>query len=157
MAVEIERKFLVEGDAWRSNVRRSIRMCQAYLGGEQCSTRVRIEDDRAFLNVKSRTLGAARLEFEYPIPLADAEQLLRELAAGRPVEKVRHEVLVGTVLFEVDEFLGENAPLVVAEVELERVDQEFPRPDWLGAEVTDDPRYYNVMLAQHPYSRWGRR
>jgi len=155
MPIEIERKFLVASDAWRNAVSRSGRMMQGYLAGppsSRCSVRVRIGDE-AFLNIKSLALGVARDEYEYAIPLADAERMLATLA-GERVEKIRHHVDVDGHLFEVDEFLGENAGLVVAEIELAHADAAFPRPAWLGREVTPLARYYNLNLAVHPYSRW---
>jgi adenylate cyclase len=155
MPVEIERKFLVVDDAWRREATRSERMAQCYLAGPpaRCSVRVRIAGDVAHLNIKSVTLGVERDEYEYAIPLADAERLLATLAGNR-VEKVRHHVEAGRHLFEIDEFLGDNAGLIVAEVELSHADEEFPRPPWLGREVSDLARYYNLNLATHPYSRW---
>ena len=156
MGVEIERKFLVIGDAWRGAVSHSQAMAQGYLAGPpaaRCSVRVRIAGDDAFLNIKSLTLGIERDEYEYAIPRADAERMLATLA-GERVEKVRHHVDVEGHLFEVDEFRGENAGLVVAEIELQAVDAPFPRPSWLGAEVSHLARYYNLNLATHPYARW---
>ena len=155
MAVEIERKFLVVGDTWRREATRSERMSQGYLAGPpaRCSVRVRIAGDTAHLNIKSVTLGVERDEYEYAIPMADAERLLATLA-GERVEKVRHYVERDRHLFEIDEFLGDNAGLVIAEVELGHADEEFPRPSWLGREVSDLPRYYNLNLATRPYSMW---
>jgi Uncharacterized protein conserved in bacteria len=115
--------------------------------------RVRIEGDQAFLNIKSRELGHTRQEFDYPVPVADATQLLKLCVAGL-VEKRRHLVRHGGHLWEVDEFLGDNLGLVVAEIELQSADEAFARPDWLGAEVTDQARYYNLLLASRPYARW---
>ncbi len=153
MAVEIERKFLTSDASWRERISDTTRMVQGYLGGERCSTRVRIEGERAFLNVKSRELGVRRSEYEFEIPRADAEAMLGEFCPER-VEKLRHRVVHGGRTFEVDEFLGANAGLVVAELELEREDAQFERPAWLGREVTDDTRYYNISLAREPYARW---
>ncbi|HKE49465.1 MAG TPA: CYTH domain-containing protein [Rhodanobacteraceae bacterium] len=156
MPVEIERKFLVEGDAWRRDVSQSHRMAQGYLAGpptSRSSVRVRVVDGVAHLNIKSATLGVERDEYEYEIPPADAERMLATLC-GERVEKVRHHVRIEGHLFEVDEFLGENAGLVVAEIELDHADEPFPHPDWLGAEVSALARYYNVNLATHPYARW---
>lgn len=156
MGTEIERKFLVAGDAWRKAVSRSERMAQGYLAGppaSNCSVRVRIAGDVAHLNIKSLALGVARDEYEYEIPLADAERLLATLAGNR-VEKTRHYIHIDEHVFEVDEFTGDNAGLVVAEVELDDADEAFPRPAWLGREVSDVARYYNLNLATHPYSRW---
>ena len=157
MGIEIERKFLVRGDAWRAQVERSVRMAQGYLnapgavesGRERASVRVRLAGTQAFLNLKSRELGTTRQEFEYEIPVADAEALLALCVGGR-VEKTRH--YIGR--FEVDEFLGDNAGLVVAEIELAAADEAFVHPDWLGAEVTELRRYYNLALAERPYARW---
>jgi adenylate cyclase len=158
MAIEIERKFLVSSDAWRPAVTHSERMAQAYLGGTHCSTRVRIgETDgerRAFLNIKSKTKGSTRLEFEYAIPVSDAEDLMRNLSDGAAIIKTRYYVPHDDVLFEVDVFEGENAGLVIAEVELTHSEQSVARPFWLGSEVTDDVRYYNLSLVERPYSRW---
>lgn len=156
MPKEIERKFLVASDAWRSAVSRSEKMAQAYLAGPpaaRCSVRVRIAGDTAFLNIKSVAHGIERDEYEYAIPRADAERMLETIAGAR-VEKIRHHVDVAGHLFEVDEFGGDNAGLIVAEIELDRADAEFPRPQWLGAEVSHLPRYYNINLATHPYARW---
>jgi adenylate cyclase len=161
MAVEIERKFLPVGDGWRAAARRVVPMAQGYLndlasvasGAMQASVRVRIEGDTAFLNIKSREAGARRQEFEYPLPVADAQSLLA-LCVGGIVQKRRHYVDHGGHLWEVDEFLGENAGLVVAEIELAAVDEPFARPSWLGAEATHAPRYYNLALASRPYSQW---
>ncbi len=153
MATEIERKFLVRGAAWRSAASRQIRMDQGYLGGDRCSVRVRIEGDVAMLNIKSREAGASRLEFEYPLPMDDAGELLARLAGPR-VTKTRHHVRVDGTLFEIDEFAGANAGLIVAEVELDRIDAAFPRPAWLGREVTDEVRFYNLRLAEDAFATW---
>jgi len=153
MGVEIERKFLLCSSAWRALVRDRTRMEQGYLGGERCSVRVRIEGDAAFLNIKSREQGARRLEFEQPLTLADAQAMLEAFCPQR-VQKWRHRVDSAPHVWEIDEFLGENAGLVVAEIELGAEDEPFARPDWLGAEVTDQARYYNLNLAAMPYSRW---
>ena len=154
MAVEIERKFLLNGDGWREAVERSLPMCQGYLGGENSSVRVRISGEKAWLNIKSLELGVQRLEFEYPIPLQDARQMLEHLCEGRRIEKTRHLVHWAGHCWEIDEFKGENAGLVVAEIELSAVDEPFERPPWLGREVTDDERYYNVALVERPWKTW---
>ena len=156
MPVEIERKFLVLGDAWRDGISRSEPMVQAYLAGppaSRCSLRVRIAGHAAFLNIKSATVGVVRDEYEYAIPLDDARRMLETLA-GDVVAKVRHHVDVDGHLFEVDEFGGDNAGLVVAEIELAAVDAGIPQPGWLGREVSHLVRYYNLNLATHPYARW---
>jgi adenylate cyclase len=152
MGVEIERKFLVQGDGWKTST--GVLYRQGYLNRDKNRTvRVRMAGDAAFLTVKGVSVGATRAEFEYPIPMADAEGLLA-LCDGPLVEKTRHLVRVGDTLWEVDEFAGDNAGLVVAEVELMAEDQPFARPDWLGAEVTHDARYFNSNLASHPFSCW---
>lgn len=152
VAIEIERKYLVTGTDWRQAP--GIRLSQGYLNRDKERTvRVRIAGDTAFLTIKGATHGASRAEFEYAIPLPDAEQMLA-LSDGPVVEKIRHIVLFQGLTWEVDEFLGENLGLVVAEVELEREDQPFEKPHWVGSEVTHDPRYYNSNLAAHPYSAW---
>lgn len=161
MGIEIERKFLVVGDAWRAQATRRQRMAQGYLndaasvqaGTQQVSVRVRIAGGQAALNLKSRELGASRQEFEYAIPLADAEALLA-LCVGGVVDKTRHYVEHGTHLWEIDEFHGDNAGLVVAEIELGSEAEAFDRPSWAGVEVTDQPRYYNLALAARPFAQW---
>lgn len=161
MGIEIERKFLLANEDWRAAAHRAIPMAQGYLndlsvvsgGAQLASVRVRLEGDAAALNIKSRQLGHTRQEFEYPIPVADAQALLRLCVGGR-VEKTRHLVQVGAHLWEIDAFAGDNAGLVVAEIELAHADEPFERPAWLGAEVTDQPRYYNLALADRPYAQW---
>lgn len=152
MATEIERKFLVVGGAWRSA--NGTRICQGYLNRDKSRTvRVRIAGEQAYLTVKGATQGNTRAEFEYEIPLADAEQLLA-LCDGPTIQKVRHNVMHQCHLWEVDVFEGENAGLVVAEIELASEDEVFARPPWLGQEVSDDSRYFNSQLASHPYCNW---
>lgn len=154
MGREIERKFLVVGNAWRALAPGALYR-QGYLSSvEERTVRVRLTPEAGYLTIKGTSVGAARAEYEYEIPPGDAGAILDTLAERPIVEKRRHRIPVGDVVFEVDEFLGDNAGLVVAEVELEREDQPFPRPEWLGEEVTDDSRYYNVNLARHPYSAW---
>ena len=152
MASEIERKFLVQGDGWRAGDRQ--RLCQCYLNRDKERTvRVRIAGDEAFLTIKGVTRGATRAEFEYEIPLQDAQQML-DLSDGPILEKIRHVLVHEGSRWEVDEFLGDNAGLVIAEIELQSEDQPFSRPPWLGKEVTNDNRYYNSNLAGHPYKTW---
>lgn len=155
MAIEIERKFLVQGDSWRKDVTRSVEMRQGYLSREdgKASTRVRLEGDSARLNIKAAIVGAARAEYDYEVPVADAREILQTLCVGA-LEKIRHYIPNGELLWEVDEFLNANAGLVVAEIELRSEGQAFARPAWLGAEVTQDRRYYNHYLALHPYKAW---
>jgi adenylate cyclase len=155
MATEIEHKFLLRDDRWRSQVERSARMRQGYLTSDaRCSVRVRIADGQGFLNLKSGALGIQRSEYEYPIPLAEAEEILDMLCEKPLLEKTRHFLWFGEHLWEIDEFEGDNAGLIVAEVELSRSDEPFARPDWLGEEVSHDIRYYNSQLARHPYQTW---
>ncbi|MCP5450224.1 MAG: CYTH domain-containing protein [Gammaproteobacteria bacterium] len=155
MAVEIEHKFLVRDERWRREVERSVRMRQGYLTSDaRCSVRVRVAGDQGHLNVKSGTLGIQRSEYEYPIPLAEAEEILDTLCEQPLLEKTRHFVRFGGHLWEIDEFEGDNAGLIVAEVELSRIDEPFDLPDWLGADVSHDIRYYNSQLARHPYRTW---
>lgn len=156
MALEIERKFLLKCDAWRADVSRSEHMAQGYLAGPpgaRCSVRVRTVAERAFLNIKSLASGIARDEYEYAIPLDDARRMLATLA-GDLVEKQRHYVPIEGHLFEIDEFRGANAGLIVAELELDRVDAVYPQPLWLGRDVSGFARYYNLKLAERPYSQW---
>jgi adenylate cyclase len=161
VGIEIERKFLVRDDTWRAGATRSVRMAQGYVndhaavvaGTQQASVRVRVGDGRGWLNLKSREAGPSRQEFEYEIPLADAEALLR-LCVGAPIDKVRHYVPFGGYTWEVDEFAGDNVGLVVAEIELPSVDAKFEKPAWAGVEVTELARYYNLALAARPYCRW---
>ncbi len=161
MGIEIERKFLVRGDGWRAAATRVQPMAQGYLndagaierGSQNVSVRVRIEGEAAFLNLKSRESGRSRQEFEYPVPVEDARRLLALCVGGR-IEKHRHYVHHAGHLWEVDEFLGDNAGLVVAEIELDAPDEAFANPDWLGSEVTELQRYYNLALAARPYSQW---
>ena len=159
MATEIERKFLVTDDAWRAHVTATTRYRQGYLAGgrESASVRVRIGDGAAHLNIKGATVGVSRAEYEYAIPLADAEEMLDTLCTGPLVEKTRYHVEHAGHLWEVDVFEGDNAGLVVAEIELESAGESFEIPPWAGADVSHDARYYNAALARAPYNTWGPR
>jgi adenylate cyclase len=151
---EIERKFLVRGDAWKT-LGAGTRMRQGYLSTDPDRVvRVRIDGDAASLTIKGRSVGMTRGEWEYPIPVTDAEELLTQLCMRPLVEKIRYRIMQDQMLWEVDEFLGENAGLVVAEIELDSEDQAFTKPEWLGDEVSDDARYFNANLLRHPYSAW---
>ena len=157
MGLEIERKFLLAGDEWRTLATGSQYYCQGYLcADKKRAVRVRIAADRAFLTIKGSG-GVSRLEFEYPLPLEDAKILLERLAEKPLVEKIRHTVPYGDLVWEVDEFLGLNKGLVLAEVELEREDQPIEKPAWAGEDVSADPRYYNASLVTNPYRNWGGR
>lgn len=152
MAVEIERKFLVMGEAWRDAP--AVYYSQGYLNREKDRTvRVRIAGDEAFLTVKGVSTGAARAEFEYSIPLWDARDLLA-LCEQPLIEKYRRKILYEGFIWEVDEFLGENQGLVIAEIELPAEDTPFTKPDWVGEEVTHDSRYFNSALAVSPWCDW---
>lgn len=161
MAIEIERKFTVVGDDWRAAAHTVIEMDQGYLTDaaaldasvQKASVRVRLEGQQARLNIKSVALGHTRQEYEYPVPLEDARALLA-LCSGSRVHKRRHLVAVGLHLWEVDEFLGDNLGLVVAEIELSHAEEHFVLPAWAGTDVTGQVRYYNTALSQRPYSQW---
>lgn len=155
MPTEIERKFLVTNDRWREQAQRAQRMCQGYIAGSaQGSVRVRIAGEQAWLNIKSATLGIERLEYEYAIPLNEAEELLAKLVTGGQIDKTRHWLTMAGHTWEIDEFHGDNQGLVVAELELSAVDEAFTQPDWLGQEVSMEARYYNSELVRHPYKNW---
>lgn len=154
MGIEIERKFLVAGEGWRRMATTRTCFSQGYLSRDPARTvRVRIAGDAAFLTIKGATRGATRAEFEYGIPPADARQLLA-MSDGPVIEKIRHLCPHAGMTWEVDEFLGANAGLVVAEIELQSEDQAFDRPSWLGEEVTGDARYVNANLAVRPFTSW---
>lgn len=154
MGVEIERKFLLQGEAWRTLGEPAL-LRQGYLSLDPARTvRVRIEGARAFLTIKSKSVGATRGEWEYPIPVSEAAELLDGLCQQPLVEKVRRRIAIGPHTWEVDEFLGANAGLVVAEIELASEHEVFAKPDWIGREVTGDPRYFNSNLIRHPYLQW---
>lgn len=157
MGTEIERKFLLKNDSWRQTVQDSCRMCQAYArfeGKPGYSFRIRIAGERAFLTLKSPVNGISRQEYEYAIPPTDAEELMRSFCGSGKVEKIRHHVPFGGKLWEIDEFLGENTGLTVAELELETENAVFEQPPWLGREVTGEVRYYNSRLIREPFSSW---
>ncbi len=154
MSTEIERKFLVNGEGWRQGAMgQSYR--QGYLAtGTAVTVRVRVAGERGYLTLKGLHAGLSRAEFEYEIPLADAEQILAALCVQPVIEKTRYRIAHAGRIWEVDEFAGANAPLVLAEVELEDETQPVSAPDWVGQEVSADVRYTNAYLAQHPYSTW---
>lgn len=153
---EIERKFLTASDAWRVEVSHSEMLRQGYLSDDKARTvRVRVVDDaKAWLTIKGLTINNSRPEYEYSIPVTDANTLLDTLCKRPLLEKIRHRVCVAGATWEIDEFLGDNAGLVVAEIELDAIDQEFSRPAWLGQEVSADPRYFNSSLTQQPFKDW---
>jgi adenylate cyclase len=155
MALEIEHKFLLANNEWRNHIQRSVKYRQGYLSSLPTSSiRIRVSDNHAWLNIKSATIGAQRHEYEYEIPLSDANELLNTLCYKPLIEKTRHFVEADNHIWEIDEFEGENEGLIVAEIELDEAGESFIKPTWLGAEVTGDLRYYNNNLARHPYSEW---
>lgn len=155
MGIEIEKKFLLANDNWRTQVEKSIQFRQGYLvGSEKASVRVRIEGDKSNLNIKGATLGVRRQEFEYPIPMGDAQELLSTLCDKPLIEKTRHYIYSGDHVWEIDEFSGDNDGLIVAEVELNDEHEVFEHHDWLGPQVSHDKRYYNSMLIKNPYKNW---
>jgi adenylate cyclase len=160
MGTEVERKFLVVGEAWREQVTDAVHIVQGYLARPDAAhpgaatVRVRTKGPRAFLTIKGPTAGIARSEFEYEVPVEDARAMLEQLAQGPVVDKVRHLVPVCSHVWEVDVFAGDNAPLVMAEVELAGPDEPFDLPEWAGRDVSDDPRYYNANLALTPFAAW---
>jgi adenylate cyclase len=153
VAQEIERKYLPAHDGWRG-LAPGIMYRQGYLcASPERTVRVRLAGDQAFLTIKGQTQGISRAEFEYVIPLADATALLA-LCSGPLVEKKRHRIATHGLIWEVDEFYGDNAGLVVIEVELACATQKVVKPDWVGEEVSHDPRYTNAMLSRYPYCSW---
>ena len=156
MGIEIERKFLVKGDEWRA-IGKGQLYCQGYISTESSSTvRVRVVGSQGYLTIKGAgKMGGIRPEYEYPIPLADAEEMLQLLCKKPFIEKTRYKIPIGDLIWEVDEFYGENQGLIMAEVELQSEDQSIDIPDWIGQEVTGDRRYFNAYLVKHPYCEWG--
>jgi len=155
MPIEIERKFLLSNNSWRDEVVKSSRIRQGYMGIiDKASVRIRIQGDKANINVKSATLDIRRMEYEYEIPLDEAEEMLDQLCNQPQIDKTRFIVKRDGHVWEIDEFYGDNEGLTVAEVELDDEDEEIIKPDWIGEEVTTDPRYYNVSLIKHPFKEW---
>ena len=154
MGKEIERKFLVRGDGWRS-LAKGTAYRQGYLNSaKERTVRIRKIDDRAFLTIKGLTVGATRAEYEYEIPVADCDAMLDALAEKPIIEKKRYKIPLEGLTWEIDEFFGDNTGLIMAEVELESEGQTFRKPEWVGEEVTADPRYFNSNLIKHPFTRW---
>ncbi|MBN2108436.1 MAG: CYTH domain-containing protein [Deltaproteobacteria bacterium] len=154
MGSEIERKFLVKGDAWKQGAS-GVRYRQGYLPtADETTVRVRIAGEKAFFTIKSKTEGIARSEYEYGIPVADAESMLSTLCRRPLIEKTRYQVMHAGRLWEIDVFEGENEGLVLAEVELPDAGVAVKLPDWVGTEVSADPKYYNASLNRYPYTKW---
>ncbi|MEA5535617.1 CYTH domain-containing protein [Crocosphaera sp. XPORK-15E] len=155
MAIEIERKFLVKNDDWRSLESGKVYRQGYILTQDKVTTiRIRIIGEDAYLTIKSKTEGISRNEFEYPIPLEDAKMMLDTLCSRPLIEKIRYKITIDNLVWEIDEFKGENEGLILAEVELNDENQEIFLPSWVGEEVTHDLRYYNVNLAKNPYQTW---
>jgi len=156
MKTEIERKFLVVGDGWRDAADGG-RLCeQGYISSdsEYATVRVRVLGSKGFLTLKGPTKGISRSEMEYEIPVKEADYMLRNFCGDRVISKTRYLLELNGLRWEIDEFSGENQGLIIAEIELETEDQLFEKPDWLGEEVSFDPRYFNAALAQNPSSNW---
>lgn len=161
MATEIERKFLVKGENWRRQNQPEAALTtgtlyrQGYLSTKKgCTVRVRLVGNQGYLTIKGLTQGFSRAEYEYPIPAEDAREMLDKLCDRPLIEKTRHKIEYAGLIWEVDEFAGENQGLIIAEVELTDENQIIELPDWIDKEVSDDPRYFNANLVQHPYSQW---
>lgn len=155
MADEIERKFLVRNSDWQSDIAEKLHIKQGYIAvNEKCAIRVRIANTLATLNIKSAGLHIARKEYEYSIPLTDAEEMLSQFCPDQYIEKTRYRVNHETGIWEVDVFEGLNKGLVVAEIELESVEQNLTLPEWIGAEVSGDPKYLNNNLVTKPFQTW---
>jgi len=154
MAVEIERKFLVNNTQFLLGLK-GTEFKQGYLNREGATVRVRVAGDQAFLTIKGKTEGISRAEFEYPIPVNDAEAMLATLCALAPIEKTRYLINHSNKCWEVDVFHGVNKGLIVAEVELHSEDEALVLPEWVGAEVSHEARYFNSQLASHPFCQWG--
>ncbi|MBQ9732061.1 MAG: CYTH domain-containing protein [Alphaproteobacteria bacterium] len=154
MAKEIERKFLVVGDDWRK-LAKGTHYRQGYLNSvKERTVRIRTIDDKAFLTVKGPNIGITRMEFEYEIPHKECLEMLTNLAEQPIIEKIRYKIAIDDLVWEIDEFLGVNKGLIVAEVELQNEEQKFSKPEWIGEEVSGDPRYFNSNLVKHPYTSW---
>lgn len=154
MGIEIERKFLLTSTSWKE-LAPGTSYRQGYLNStKERTVRVRTIDDKGFLTIKGLSVGATRIEYEYEIPVVDAKHLLDDLCEKPLIEKNRYKITYGGFVWEVDEFFGENKGLIVAEIELESEDQSFDKPEWVGEEVTGDPRYFNSSLIKEPYSQW---
>jgi adenylate cyclase len=155
MALEIEHKFLVRNDEWRKLVKHSADYRQGYLSSKPTnSIRIRISEDKAWLNIKSATIGNQRHEYEYPIPMTDANEIINNLCHHPIIEKTRHFIYLGAHTWEIDEFKHANKGLIVAEIELTIQNEKFERPSWIGEEVTHDLKYYNNNLTNNPYTEW---
>lgn len=159
MAREIERKFLMKNQDWKTLAYKKTHFAQGYLNdiadtSGKSSVRVRLEGDKANMNIKSLEIGLSRDEYEYEIPYADGEKMLATLAVGPVIEKYRHLVKMDNHIWEIDEFLGDNAGLVIGEVEIESETEHVTIPEWAGREVTEEVRFYNISLSKRPFNNW---
>ena len=154
MAQEIERKYLLKEDSWR-NLAEGTVYCQGYIATQDKTTvRVRIVGQQGYLTIKGASIGYSRLEFEYPIPVEDAQEMLNTLCQRPFIEKIRYKIAWGGLIWEIDEFQGLNQGLILAEVELTHSNQDILLPPWIGEEVSHDSRYFNSYLVKHPFSQW---
>ncbi|PMB08765.1 adenylate cyclase [Fischerella thermalis CCMEE 5273] len=155
MAKEIERKFLVKGDEWRKLAEGSVYR-QGYIATQkQATVRVRIVGSQGYLTIKGPSIHYSRSEFEYSIPIEDAQEMLDKLCDRPLIEKTRYKIGWGGLVWEIDEFEGVNKGLILAEVELNQETQKIELPPWIGEEVSEDPRYFNSTLVKNPFSQWG--
>jgi len=154
MGIEIERKFLLKDDAWRDGAQ-SAYYRQGYIFAEKKGVvRVRTVDQQGFITIKSAPVGLKRQEYEYEIPLADANSMLETLCENFIIEKKRYKVKYGSHIWEIDEFEGHNRGLLLAEIELSDENESFKRPSWIGKEVSGDPKYHNSNLSKQPFDQW---
>ncbi|MBW4576397.1 MAG: CYTH domain-containing protein [Aphanothece sp. CMT-3BRIN-NPC111] len=154
MAIEIERKFLVKGDRWRS-LATGILYRQGYIATQKGTTvRIRLVGEQGYITIKGKSVGISRAEYEYPIPAEDAQEMLDNLCEHPLIEKTRYKIKLAGLIWEIDEFAGENQGLIIAEVEITDENQNVELPEWIEREVSDDPRYFNVNLAKHPFQQW---
>jgi adenylate cyclase len=151
---EIERKFLVRDDAWRKDARGTFYRQGYLVASDDCVVRVRVAGEKAYLTIKGRKTALSCPEYEYPLPIAEAMDMLEQICLRPFIEKIRHTLAFKGMTWEIDEFKGENEGLVIAEVELEREDRVIALPGWVGREVSLDPKYLNMNLMKHPYGRW---
>ncbi len=156
MAKEIERKFLVKGDNWRKLAKGSVYR-QGYIATQKEATvRVRIVGNQGYLTIKGPSVKYSRSEFEYPIPIEDAQEMLDKLCDRPIIEKIRYKIEYGGLIWEIDEFEGINKGLILAEIELSDETQQIELPPWIGEEVSEDPKYFNSNLVKNPFSQWAR-
>lgn len=155
MALEIEHKFLIKNDEWKKHIHKSLEYKQGYLiSDSKRSVRIRLSENKAWLNIKSATIGNSRHEFEYEIPMDEGKEILETLCEKPIIEKIRHLVNFAQHTWEIDVFSGDNNGLIVAEVELAEAGEDFAKPEWIDKEVTEDLRYYNNSLCKNPYKDW---